>query len=120
MTIPFVIIGIWMITKDESSGWLTTLFFGLGIPVGLFQLFDRRPQIIIDENSIWNRTTNQNEVKWGQIQGAYPLDVYGQELISLVVDDTFIFKRKQYKWAVKINEAIGVQKLNLHLERFSG
>ena len=36
LTIPFVIIGIWMITKVETSGWLITLFFGLGIPVGLF------------------------------------------------------------------------------------
>ena len=117
LTIPFVIIGIWIITKDKSSGWLITLFFGLGIPVGLFQLFDRRPQIIINENGIWDRTTNQNEVKWEQIQGAYPLDIYGQEFISLVVDDTFVFKRKQYKWAAKINEAIGAQKLNLHLSQ---
>ena len=90
---------------------------GLGIPVGLFQLFDKRPQIIINENGIWDRTTNQNEVKWEQIQGAYPLDIYGQEFISLVVDDTFVFKRKQYKWAAKINEAIGAQKLNLHLSQ---
>ena len=117
LTIPFVIIGIWMITKDESSGWLITLFFGLGIPVGLFQLFDKRPQIIINENGIWDRTTNQKEVKWEQIQGAYPLDIYGQEFISLVVDDTFVFKLKQYKWAAKINEAIGAQKLNLHLSQ---
>ena len=61
LTIPFVIIGIWMIIKDESSGWLITLFFGLGIPVGLSQLFDRRPQIIINENGIWDRTKNQGD-----------------------------------------------------------
>ena len=115
LTIPFVVIGIWMITNNESSGWLVTLFFALGIPVGLFQIFDRRPQIIINENGIWDRTTNQDEVKWEQIQGAYPLDIYGQKFVSLVVDDTFVFKQKQYKWAAKISEAIGVQKLNLHL-----
>lgn len=115
LTIPFVIIGIWMITNNENSGWFVALFFGLGIPVGLFHLLDRRPQIIINENGIWDRTTNQDEVKWEQIQGAYPLDIYGQKFISLVVDDTFVFKQKQYKWAAKINEAIGAQKLNLHL-----
>jgi len=98
LTIPFVVIGIWMITKadgsltDRITGWFVTLFFGLGIPVGLFQLLDRRPQIIINENGIWDRTTNQDEVKWEQIQGAYPLDIYGQKFISLVVDDTFVFK----------------------------
>ena len=62
-------------------------------------------------------TKKQNEVKWEQIQGANPLDIYRQEFISLVVDDTFLFKRKQYKWAANINETIGAQKLNLHLSR---
>ncbi len=115
LTIPFVVSGIWMISNNESSGWFVALFFGLGIPVALFHLLDRRPQIIINENGIWDRTTNQDEVKWEQIQGAYPLDIYGQNFISLVVDDTFVFKQKQYKWAAKLNEEIGAQKLNLHL-----
>ena len=35
----------------------------------------------------------------------------------MVVDDTFVFKLKQYIWAAKINEAIGAQKLNLHLSQ---
>ena len=121
MTIPFVLIGIWMITREPVGttnyimGWFITCFFGLGIPVGLFQLLDRRPQIIINESGIWDRTTNQDEVKWEQIQGAYPLNIFGQKFISLVVDDTFVFRTKQYKWAAKINERIGAQKLNLHL-----
>ena len=121
LTIPFVVIGIWMITREPFGttnyimGWLCACFFGLGIPVGLFHLLDRRPQIIINENGIWDRTTNQDEVKWEQIQGAYPLNIFGQKFISLVVDDTFIFKTKEYKWAAKINEEVGTQKLNLHL-----
>jgi hypothetical protein len=121
LTLPFIVIGIWMLIATESNssdkigGWFLILFFGLGIPVGLFQLLDKRPQIIIDENTIWDRTTNQDEIKWEQIQDAYPLDIYGQKFISLVVDDTFVFKQKQYKWALKINKAIGAQKLNLHL-----
>lgn len=123
LTIPFVVIGIWMITKTDSSltdkvmGWFGTLFSGLGIVVGFFHLFDSRPQIIINENGIWDRTTNQDEVKWEQIQGAYPLDIYGQKFISLIVDATFVFKQKQYKWAAKINGAIGAQKLNLQLSQ---
>jgi hypothetical protein len=121
LTIPFVVIGIWMITREPVGttnyimGWVITCFFGLGIPVGFFQLLDRRPQIIINESGIWDRTTNQDEVKWEQIQGAYPLNIFGQKFISLVVDDTFVFRTKQYKWAAKINEGIGAQKLNLHL-----
>lgn len=121
MTLPFVAIGIWMITDNPYGsteyimGWVGTSFFGLGLPVGLFQTFDKRPQIVITENGIWDRTTNQDEVKWEQIIEAYPLDIHGQKFISLVTDDTFVLKKKPYKWAAKINEFVGVQNLNLHL-----
>lgn len=119
LTIPFVVIGIWMIKSEPMGstnyimGWLGTCFFGLGIPVGLFQIFDRRPQIIITENGIWDRTTKQDEVKWEQIVEAYPLDIYKQKFVCLVVDDTYLMKKSLYKWAAKLNEAIGAQKMNL-------
>lgn len=119
LTIPFVAIGIWMINKEPIGttnyimGWLCTCFFGLGIPVGLFQTLDQRPQIIITENGIWDRTTKQDEIKWEQIIEAYPLDIYKQKFVSLVVDDTFVMKKNLYKWAARLNEAIGAQKINL-------
>lgn len=118
LTIPFIVIGIWMINKEPVGttnyiGWLCTCFFGLGIPVGIFQTFDRRPQIIITTSGIWDRTTKQNEIKWEQIKEAYPLDIYKQKFVSLIVDDTFVMKKKLYKWAARINEAIGAQKVNL-------
>ncbi len=121
MCLPFVAIGLWFITQEPIGttnyimGWVGTCFFGLGIPIGLFQTFDRRPQIIISENGIWDRTTNQDEVKWEQIVEAYPLDIFEQKFISIVTDDTFVFKKKPYKWAEKINKKIGAQNLNLHL-----
>jgi hypothetical protein len=123
LAIPLVAIGIWMILKEPHGtinyvmGWIGTCFLGLAIPVGLFQIFDRRPQIIITEDGIWDRTTNQDEVKWEQIKRAYPLDISGQTFVSLVVDDTVEIKKKQYKWAAEINEAIGAQKINLLLSQ---
>lgn len=121
MCLPFVAIGIWMImdnpygSTEYIMGWFGTCFFGLGLPVGLFQTFDKRPQILITEKGIWDRTTNQDEIKWEQIIEAYPLDIHGQKFISLVTDDTFVFKKKPYKWAAKINKFVGAQNLNLHL-----
>lgn len=121
MCLPFVAIGIWMIidnpygSTEYIMGWFGTCFFGFGLPIGLFQTFDKRPQILITEKGIWDRTTNQGEVKWEQIIEAYPLDIHGQKFISLVTDNTFVFKKKPYKWAAKINEFVGAQNLNLHL-----
>jgi hypothetical protein len=121
MSIPFVLIGIWMITKepfgtfDYFMGWICTCFFGLGIPIGLYQTFDKQPQIIINENGVWDRTTRQDEIKWEQVIEAYPLDIFGQKFISIVADKTFVFKKKQNKWAARINKKVGAQQLNLHL-----
>jgi len=121
MSVPFVIIGVWMIlespggTTDYIMGWIGTCFFGLGIPIGLMQSLDRRPQIIINENGIWDRTTKQDEIKWEQILDAYPLDIFDQKFVSIVADGSYIFKKKRYKWAEKLNKAIGAQNLNLHL-----
>jgi hypothetical protein len=121
LTIPFVAIGLWMISARSSGyfeyilGWFCICFFGIGILVGLFHTFDRRPQIIINENGIWDRTTNEDAIQWELIKDAYPLDMGGEKFICLVVDDSFIFKVKQYQWASMINQAIGAQQLNLHL-----
>ncbi|MFA7446251.1 MAG: STM3941 family protein [Flavobacteriaceae bacterium] len=117
----FVFVGYLMIIKEDSSsfnvimGWVCVCFFGLGIPVGFFHLFDRRPQIIITESGIWDRTTREDEIKWEQIIGAYPLKIQREKFVSIIVDETFVFKSKRYKWAEKIVTGIGGQKLNLHL-----
>lgn len=121
LAITFTVAGIWFTQKSQYGtfyyliGWGCICFFGLAIPIGLFNLFDRRPQIIITEYGIWDRTTNEIEIKWEQIKGTKLININGQIFISLFVDETFIFSKKQYKWAAKLNEEIGAQKLNLSL-----
>lgn len=123
LSLPFVIIGIWVISKEQNGtfnfymGWLTTSFFSLGIPIGFFTLLDKRAQIIINENGIFDRTLKQGVIKWEQIIEAYPIDIQNQKFISIVVDETFEFKKRQYKWAEKLNEFVGAQKLNLNLSQ---
>ncbi|WP_031457256.1 STM3941 family protein [Flavobacterium chungangense] len=123
LSLPFVIIGTWMIleeqigTFDYIMGWLCVSFFGLGISLGFFVLFDKRPQIIINENGISDRTLKQGEIKWEQIIETYLIDIHNQKFISIVVCETFEFKKKQYKWAEKLNEFVGTQKLNLNLSQ---
>jgi hypothetical protein len=109
LTMPFVAGGVWMISDKPENiwGWMAVCFFGFGIPIGLFHIFDRRPQIIIDEEGIWDRTIKQDKINWRQIHGAYPIDINGQHFVSLILDDTFIFKKNVYKWALKINEIVG-------------
>lgn len=123
LCLPFVLIGIWMISENQNGtfdyymGWFILSFFGSGIPVSIFNLLDKRAQIIINENGIWDRTTKQNEIKWEQIIEAYSIDIYNQKFISIIVDETYEFKKRQYKWAEKLTELIGAQKLNINLSQ---
>lgn len=121
MSSVFVIIGIYLLTQTNSSkfmAWLTICFFGLGLPLGLINLFDRRPQIIINEIGIYDRTTRLETINWGIIKDAYPIDIHGQKFICLVVDEQYKPSRKKglfYRNVVKLNEAIGAQEINLSL-----
>lgn len=124
LTLPFIIGGIWAITKgapgtmDYIMGWFVTCFFGLGIPVGLFHLFDRRPQIIINEAGIFDRTTHKDFINWEIIKDAYPIDIHGQKFISLIVDESFKPSKKKgklYNSVSRLNEAFGAQELNISL-----
>lgn len=121
LTLPFVIFGIFMISDEPNGtfnfymGWLAVAFFGLGIPLGIFTLLDKRAQIIINEVGIFDRTLKQDIIKWEQIIETYPFENNYQKYISIVVDKTYKFKKKQYKWATKLNYLVGAQRLNLNL-----
>jgi hypothetical protein len=81
-----------MLTKTDTPTWVWYLsigFFGLGYPIGLFHLLDRRPQIIINEIGIFDRTTYKDFINWDVIQDAYPIDISGQKFVCLVVDQKY-------------------------------
>ena len=117
----FVFFGIWEISKENIDtytfimGYLTIAFFGLGIAVGLYHLLDRKPQIILNKEGIWDRSTKQKLIPWNLIKNAYPINISGQKFISLELDKDFEKEIKQYKWATKFNKAIGAQTINLQL-----
>lgn len=123
LSLPFVLIGIWMISENQNGtfdyymGWFITSFFGLGIPISIFTLLDKRPQIIINENGIWDRTTKQKEIKWEQIKESYLIDIYNQKFISIAVDETFVFKKNAFSWLNKLNKYVGAQELNINLSQ---
>src|ERR1700761_7703805 len=54
--------------------WFCLCFFGLGIPIGLFNLFDRRAQIIINENGIFWRPLPVSLIDWVSIKDVYYKD----------------------------------------------
>lgn len=86
LSLPFVLYGIWNLNQGNPDtsvwiDWLSISFFGLGIPLGIFNLFDRRPELILNEEGIFdrmaygifNKQTNAGNVKWESINEAYLL-----------------------------------------------
>jgi hypothetical protein len=121
---PLIAAAIWMILRVESSnvdrimGWIGTLFFGFAVFVGVFHLLDKRPQIIINEIGIYDRTMHNTFINWEIIKNAYPINIHGQHFICLVVPENFKPSNKKsifYKSFAKLNELIGAQELNIHL-----
>lgn len=117
----FTGLGFWGVLTGNMPtwvAWLNIIFFGLGYPVGLFHLFDRRPQIIINETGIFARTINNAFLNWEIIQDAYIIDIHKQKFICLVIAEQYNpskNKNKTYKKADKFNEALGEQKFNISL-----
>jgi hypothetical protein len=119
----FVILGVWMIlsesygTKAYIMGWLGVVFFGLGVVIGVFSVFDKRAKLCINSNGIWAKNTKQDEIKWEQILQVNLFNINGQHFISIKTDDTFAFKKKVHKWVKKINTLTGAQDFNISLSQ---
>jgi hypothetical protein len=116
----FVFGGLFMLTNTDTPKWVWYLgisFFGIGYPVGLFHLFDRRPQIIINELGIFDRTYN-DFINWDVIRLAYPLYISGQKFICLVVDENYKLATNKgifSNWTLNFNRKSKEKKLNLVL-----
>lgn len=117
----FVAAGIFILSAGKANpvmAWLTILFFGLGIPLALFQLFDRRPQIIINEIGIFDRTAHKDFINWELIKDAYIVKIQQETFICLVVPQEFEPSNQKSgfkKRMAGLSKAIGFQELNISL-----
>ena len=85
-------------------------------------MLDRRPQIIINELGIFDRTTYDKFINWEVIWGAYPIKISGEKFICLEVDPNYEPSRRKGKVAKtlsRINKEIGAQELNISLGQVS-
>lgn len=117
----FVFAGIYLMNQPNTSkamAWLCILFFGLGILLGLFQLLDRRPQIIVNELGLFDRTIHQDFINWEIIHDAYLVSLHRQRFICLVVDGQFEPSKTKGRLTQKmagLSKAMGFQELNINV-----
>ncbi|MDO7876977.1 STM3941 family protein [Hymenobacter sp. ASUV-10] len=117
----FVAMGVFLLNHPDAPRWVAWLnigFFGLGIPISIYTMLDRRPQIIINEVGIFDRTTHQSFINWEIIQDVYLAEIHGQQFICLVVDEAFEPSQHKGKWGrsmARFSKELGFQELNISL-----
>ena len=104
-----------LIEKSPNSAFFSALgFFGIGFSLSLFNILDRRVQIIINEIGIWDRSLNEEIIKWEFIEKAYAIEIHKQIFVPLKTNKNFKPRKKLYKWASFLNKISGGQKVNLN------
>lgn len=117
----FVGIGCFMLGRPDAPQWVAWAsigFFGLGIPVCFVQFFDRRPQIIVNDVGVFDRTMHHEFINWEIIQDVYLVEVHKQNIICLIVDQAFVPSRRKGKFrqsVATLNKELGFQELNISL-----
>jgi hypothetical protein len=82
LSLPLVAASIFLLHKSDANNtlsWFCICFFGLGIPFGLFNLLDNRPELVLDENGIFDRMSYgifskkpaRDPVRWDWITDVY-------------------------------------------------
>jgi hypothetical protein len=114
----FVMCGLsFSIQTDTLVGYLIAGLFGLGYPVGIYHLLDRRPQIIINEFGIFDRTTYKDVINWDVIQGAYCIDMGVLKFVVLTVDKKYLplIKKENFFRSISNLVDFGQRQINISL-----
>lgn len=118
MSSLFVFPSIWFIINEDETKiifWLCLLFFGIGFLLSLYNILDRRPQIVITKFGIWDRASGQGTIKWESIEEANEVQVYKQVFVALKTNESFVVKKRMYSWAKNLNKMVGAQDVNLNI-----
>ena len=125
MCVPFVVIGCLMLMfpksgslKETLAGWAGVILFGLGSIVFLWQIFDSRPRIVVDESGIFDRTLSVGTIEWQDIKHAYLNSVVGNPFISLVLTNPEKYLERamnSQKKLARLNKYLGAETININL-----
>ena len=127
MSVAFVAIGAFMVLDGEKDliGWLCIGIFFLGIPIFLWQIFDSRPRLILDEDGVIDRTLGVGKIFWKDIKGLSVRTVHKNDFVCLEMDEDSNQRYLSSLSSIKrklltANVALGWPPLNLNLSGLKG
>lgn len=119
----FVAIGIFILSiendlKSIIIGWSCIVFFGFGVLTFLWQIFDTRPRVVIDQIGVFDRTLGVGIIEWQDIEHAYLNSIMKNDFISLVLKNPEKYLQKTSKPKAKLaryNKTLGFETININL-----
>ncbi|MEN7548041.1 STM3941 family protein [Rapidithrix thailandica] len=116
----FLIAGVWLLNSGSSLkwvGWGNLIVFGPSILINLFHLFDRRAQIVINEQGIFVRAMKQETLPWKYIKGTLPNPDYKNRALLLLTDTSYTPPLDKWYNNIKVTESWGGQTLSIPIEK---
>lgn len=114
--LPFILLGLWLVYNQHNlTGWFCSGFFSLGIIVGVINLLDRKPQIIINETGIFDRSAYKDFINWDIIDHAYWNISYKQAFVCLIIKDEFKHLIEGNEKLRELSKAMGYEEINIDL-----
>ncbi len=127
ISMAFVAFGAFMVRDGENAffWWLCIGFFFLAIPIFLWQIFDSRPRLILDENGVIDRRLGVGKIFWKDIKGLSVRTVYKNDFVCLYTDEDSNQRYLSNVSSIKrklltANVALGWPPLNLELSGIKG
>lgn len=122
MAFAFVGMGVFIIVRGKSDdawlGWSCVLFFGAGIPLFAWQLFDSKPRLVLNDHGVFDRTLGIGVIPWEEIIGAELKSIQGNHFVCLQIrnPERWLGQISPLKRAmVSANQKLGFSLLNLNL-----
>ena len=94
--------------------WPGAVFFGAGMLYGIFNLVDRRPQIVINNEGIFDRMAYKDFINWNLIKDAYVFHINRQTFIGIVIYPSAAHLIKK-KGSLRLSKHVGFQDITLSL-----
>ena len=123
ISLLFVAIGIFILSiendlKSIVISWSCVIFFGFAFLIFLWQIFDTRPRVVIDQIGVYDRTLGVGIIEWEDIEHAYLNSLMKNDFISLVLKNPEKYLHKLSKPKAKLakyNRTLGFETININL-----
>lgn len=100
MSIPIALIGMYCMKSDDvilkTIGAFEIVLSLSLLFVALKSVFNKKPQVIIDENGIIDNRILKNTIPWNQMQKLELTIIYNQKCLQLSIGDNF--DNANFKW----------------------